>query len=65
MLFLLILPILNFLDLAGLDPFLDIAVGRGSRDAEGGGEFLIGLAVKGFREGVEEGLLTGVWCGCD
>ena len=54
---LLILPILNLLDLADLDPLLDVAVGGWSRNAEGGGEFLIGLAVKRFREGVEEGLL--------
>lgn len=63
MLFLLILPILNFLDLASFDPLLDVPVGGGGRDAESGGEFLICLAVKGFRESVEESLLACV-CKC-
>lgn len=63
MLFLLILPILNFLDLASFDPLLDVPVGGGGRDAESGGEFLICLAVKGFRESVEESLLACV-CRC-
>lgn len=64
LLFLLILPILNFLDLASFDPLLDVPVGGGGRDAESGGEFLICLAVKGFRESVEESLLACVYrCG--
>ena len=63
LLFLLILPILNFLDLASFDPLLDVPVGGGGRDAESGGEFLICLAVKGFRESVEESLLACV-CRC-
>ena len=63
LLFLLILPILNFLDLASFDPLLDVPVSGGGRDAESGGEFLICLAVKGFRESVEESLLACV-CRC-
>lgn len=59
-----ILPILNLLDLVSLNPFLDVAIGGWCRDAEGGGEVQIGLAIKGFREGVEKGLLTGVGYGC-
>lgn len=58
-----ILPILNLLNLAGLDPFLDVAVGGWCWDAEGGGKMQIRLAVKGFRECVEEGLLACV-CRC-
>ncbi len=53
-----ILPILNLLDLARLDPFLDVAVGGWCRDAEGGGKMQIRLAVKGLRGCVEEGLLA-------
>lgn len=65
--FILFLPILtvrDVLQLAGVTPAADDAVGGAGVDAEGGGEFGVGLAVELRRKGFEElTLLEGGPCG--
>lgn len=63
-LFLPILPVRDILQLAGVAPAADDAVGGAGVDAEGGGEFGVCLAVEIGREGFEElALLESGPCG--
>ncbi len=54
-----ILPVLDFLESAFLEPFLDVAVGGWGRDAEDLGEAEVFLAVEALGEGVGELELAG------
>lgn len=63
-LFLPILPVRDILQLAGVTPAADDAVGGAGIDAEEGGEFGVCLAVEIWWEGFEElALLEGGSCG--
>lgn len=54
-----IFPVLNFLEFAFCEPFLDVAVGGRGRDAEDLGEAEVFLAVEAVGEGVGELELAG------